>query len=146
MKKKLLKHLNTFKSLSKDDTLNFASNFSKTLNKGDLILLEGEIGVGKTTFVNGIIRGLGSNEVVISSSFVLVSIYRTKKFNLVHCDFYRTKGIYDFLEIMEYLEGDNVVTIEWPYETERYKNFNPYIIKIIFENLNKREIRILKYE
>ncbi|MCX7905629.1 MAG: tRNA (adenosine(37)-N6)-threonylcarbamoyltransferase complex ATPase subunit type 1 TsaE [Elusimicrobiales bacterium] len=148
MKKKILRHLNTFRSLSKDDTLNFASNFSKTLNKGDLVLLEGEIGVGKTTFVNGIIKGLGSNELVISSSFVLISTYKTSKFNLVHCDFYRVCGIYDFNEIIEYLDGNNVVMIEWPYKIEKYISFSPYVVRIYFNNLNisARKIEVLKYE
>lgn len=143
---KRLDLLSTFESNSAGETIDFAYNFSKRFKKGDLILLSGDIGVGKTTFLNGVLRYLGSKKKVISSSFVLVTIYYAKKLNLVHCDFYRIDGNYDISEIMEYLSGNNIVAIEWPYDIKKYVRFKPYLVKIKVLNLNKRLVEVYKYD
>lgn len=140
------KPLSIFESNSVKDTLNFASDFSKLLKQGDVILLLGEIGAGKTTFLNGLIKGLGSNKRVISSSFSLMAIYNTPKFELVHFDFYRIKGNYEISEIMEYVESRKVIAIEWPYDIERYLIFLPYVIEIKIKDETKRKIKVVKYE
>ena len=138
--------LSIFNSGSTSDTLGFAEDFSKRLKAGDLILLVGEIGSGKTTFLNGVLKGLGSKRRILSSSFVLMSVYKAKRFNLIHFDFYRIKGRYDFLEIVEYLSGNNVVAIEWPYNIEPYIRFHPYVVRIYFIDENSRKIEVVKYE
>ncbi|MGC8866649.1 MAG: tRNA (adenosine(37)-N6)-threonylcarbamoyltransferase complex ATPase subunit type 1 TsaE [Elusimicrobiales bacterium] len=139
------KPLSTFESKSAKDSINFAFELSKNFKKGDLILLVGDIGSGKTTFLNGVLKYLGSNKTVTSSSFVLVSIYQAKKANLIHCDFYRINGRYFFDEIVEYL-NDGIVAVEWPYDIKKYLCFKPFLIKISIEGINARKIEVFKYE
>lgn len=143
--KERLRALSTFKSKSEKETIDFASDFARILKKGDLLLLSGEIGSGKTTFLNGVLKNLGSKRRVISSSFVLVSFYQAKRCNLVHCDLYRIGGRIGFDEIVEYLTGDNIVAIEWPYKVERFFIFKPYLINLTILDLATRMIEVFKY-
>ena len=141
-----LKVLSTFETKSEDESIKLAYRFAKCLKGGDLLLLVGDIGAGKTTFLNGILKYLGSKKRVISSSFVLVSFYKAKRFNLVHCDLYRVNGRYEISEIIEYLDKDNIVAIEWPYDIKRYLPFKPYIVRIGFLGMNHRLIEVFKYD
>ena len=81
---------------------------------GDVFLLTGELGTGKTCLTQGILRGLGSDETARSPTFVLVSEY-SARMTLYHVDLYRLKGGVDVLDLglEEYLEGDGVTVIEW---------------------------------
>jgi len=90
--------------------------FAKILDCGDVVLLGGELGAGKTTFVSGIARGLGYNENTGSPSFTIINIYSRSKSMLVHADFYRLDGIEDILNtgIEDYIYSKNAITcIEW---------------------------------
>ena len=81
---------------------------------GDVFLLTGELGAGKTCLTQGILRGLGSDETARSPTFVLVSEY-SARMTLYHVDLYRLKGGADVLDLGldEYLEGDGVTVVEW---------------------------------
>lgn len=138
--------LNTFKSSSAKESIDIAFRFSKNIKENDLVLLIGEIGSGKTTFLNGIARGIGVKKRVISSSFSLLQIYRGKKLSLVHFDFYRINGKFDMNEFIEYFDNDSVIAIEWPYDIKRYIPFKPYIVNIKMAGGNDRIIEIKKYE
>lgn len=145
MRIKGLKLLSTFKSVTPQETIDFACSFSKNLKRGDLLLLVGDYGVGKTTFLNGVLRYLGSKDRVISSSFVKISSYRAEKINLVHCDFYRSSYDELMFEILEYLQQGNIVAIEWPGEIKNFLRFHPYVIKIHLIDENKRFIKVYKH-
>jgi tRNA threonylcarbamoyladenosine biosynthesis protein TsaE len=82
---------------------------------GDLILLEGGLGTGKTTLTQGIARGLGIAGPVNSPTFTLIKEY-TGRVPLYHLDLYRLDALEDVadLGIEEYLEGDGVCVVEWP--------------------------------
>lgn len=139
------KLLSIFESKSSQQTVDFAYRISEKFKKGDLILLVGSVGSGKTTFLNGVLRYLGSEERVISSSFVLITRYKAKKSDLIHCDFYRTEGKYPVEEIIDYLY-DAVVAIEWPYSENRYLRFKPFVVRITVMGVNDRKIEVLRYE
>ncbi len=81
---------------------------------GDVFLLTGELGAGKTCLTQGILRGLGSDETARSPTFVLVSEY-SARMTLYHVDLYRLKGGADVLDLglEEYLESDGVTVVEW---------------------------------
>lgn len=146
MKKRLIV-LNTFKSSSAKDSIDIAFKFSKNIKRNDLILLMGEIGSGKTTFLNGIAKGIGVKKRIISSSFSLIQTYSGKKLSLIHFDFYRINGKFDINEFIEYFNNNNnVVAVEWPYDIERYIGFKPYIVNIKMVGGNNRIIEIKKYE
>ena len=140
-----LKILNTFKTSSPTESISVAFDFAKNLKKSDVILLNGEIGSGKTTFLNGILRYFGSDETVVSSSFKILSVYKAKKFNLIHFDLYRLNGNIDYSMFMEYLYQE-VVAVEWPYDNRFYIRFKPYTVDISFWGKNSRIIKIGKYE
>ncbi|MEF3279865.1 MAG: tRNA (adenosine(37)-N6)-threonylcarbamoyltransferase complex ATPase subunit type 1 TsaE [Elusimicrobiota bacterium] len=140
-----LKTLNIFSSYSAIETEKYARKFAGLLKPGDLILLEGEIGSGKTTFLNAVFKELGSNENVISSSFSLVYEYKGRDYKLVHFDLYRTGGRFNYDEFIEYFGEENIIAIEWPYNVKKYLKFFPYLITIKLLKGDAREIKILKY-
>ena len=140
-----LKILNTFKTETEEQTILKGYEFAKILKKGDLMLLNGEIGSGKTTFLNGVVTFLGSKKRVISSSFTVMSVYKTKKMDLIHFDLYRLNGNIDYFMFMEYLDK-GIVAVEWPYNNKFYIRFLPYTVDISFGEKNSRIIRIGKYE
>lgn len=100
-------------SHSPKQTKEFAGRLAAYLQAGDVILLTGELGAGKTVFVSGLAQGLGIIDQVSSPSYVIINEYEGK-INLYHIDAYRL----DFealaqLGIEEYIYGDGVCAIEW---------------------------------
>jgi tRNA threonylcarbamoyladenosine biosynthesis protein TsaE len=96
------------------DTVAVARRLAALLRPGDVILLAGGLGVGKTLFTGGLAAGLGVEEQVVSPSFVLVRQYRTGFLPVVHVDVYRLNSINEFedLEVFE-LSAEGVLVIEW---------------------------------
>jgi tRNA threonylcarbamoyladenosine biosynthesis protein TsaE len=96
------------------DTRAVAAKLAASLRPGDIILLTGGLGVGKTLFTSGLAVGLGVEEQVLSPSFVLVRQYRSGFLPLVHVDVYRLGSVNEFadLEVLD-LGADGVVVIEW---------------------------------
>ncbi|MDD3520295.1 MAG: tRNA (adenosine(37)-N6)-threonylcarbamoyltransferase complex ATPase subunit type 1 TsaE [Actinomycetota bacterium] len=110
----------TCKSESSQQTKDIGSKMSAFLDKGDTVLLSGELGGGKTTFISGIAKGLNSKQPVSSPSFTLINIYDCRKggkpFAIVHCDLYRIDEINDISEIglEDYIYNEDYITlIEW---------------------------------
>lgn len=96
------------------DTRAFARKLAATLRPGDVILLAGGLGAGKTVFTAGLASGLGVEEQVVSPTFVLVRRYRTGFLPMVHVDVYRLASINEFedLDVFQLAE-DGVLVIEW---------------------------------
>jgi tRNA threonylcarbamoyladenosine biosynthesis protein TsaE len=96
------------------DTRAVARKLAATLRPGDILLLAGGLGVGKTLFTTGLAAGLGVEEQVLSPSFVLVRQYRSGFLPLVHADIYRLDSVNEFddLEVLD-LAADGVLVIEW---------------------------------
>jgi tRNA threonylcarbamoyladenosine biosynthesis protein TsaE len=102
-------------SISLDATLKLAADLGQKLRGGELIELRGDLGSGKTSFVKGLARGLGSKDAVHSPSFTLSNEYRAEELVLYHFDFYRLNepGIMR-REIAEATEDPKgVVIVEW---------------------------------
>ncbi len=102
-------------SRSAEETYRLGKNFVSSLRKGDIVALYGELGSGKTVFVQGACTGLGITREVTSPSFVLMHEY-TGNINVYHFDFYRIKsGLeLEILSIDEYFYEDRISFIEWP--------------------------------
>lgn len=96
------------------DTRAFASRFASVLRPGDVVLLSGGLGVGKTLFTGGLATGLGVEEQVVSPSFVLVRQYVSGFLPIIHVDVYRLGSINEFedLDVFE-MATDGVLVIEW---------------------------------
>lgn len=101
-----------YKSRNVEDTNHLASVVANVLNGGDIVLLNGDLGAGKTTFVKQIAKENGVKENVTSPTFTLLKTYNGKKYNIVHVDAYRLEGD-EFSELDDYLNDENVIFIEW---------------------------------
>lgn len=85
----------------------------RRMRKGDLLLLRGELGAGKTTFVRGLARGCGSGELVASPTFQLVRIYQGR-IQLAHVDLYRLESAGELRDLgLEELLDQGAVVVEW---------------------------------
>ena len=100
---------------SEQDTAAAGERLGGVLEAGDVVLLFGELGAGKTAFVRGLARGLGARPDDVSSpTFTLVQEYRGGRVPLYHVDLYRLEpGEIADLGLDELIEGDGVVAIEW---------------------------------
>lgn len=101
-----------FKSKSCLQTYELASKISKYIKGGDIILLNGDLGAGKTTFVKGFAQAVGVKQSVTSPTFTLLKTYKANNFTIVHVDAYRLDGD-TFDELDDYINDENVVFIEW---------------------------------
>lgn len=99
---------------TEDDTRRVAGRLSATLQPGDIVILAGPLGSGKTLFTQGLAAGLGVEEPVVSPSFVLVRQYRSGFMPIVHADVYRIGSLNEFadLDVLE-LASDGVLVVEW---------------------------------
>ena len=103
-------------SLSVNQTLRLGKKIAANLKGGEIILLSGSLGAGKTILAKGIAQGLGINKNdVLSPTFVLLRVYQGKHL-LQHFDLYRVKAPGDIFALgyQEYLYSDAVTLIEWP--------------------------------
>ena len=103
-----------FISKSEEDTISFAKNFAKELQIGDIIILTGELGSGKTKFTEGILSYFGLENEISSPTFTIVNEYDYKDFPIFHFDVYRLEDSSEFYAIGgdEYFEN-GICIIEW---------------------------------
>jgi tRNA threonylcarbamoyladenosine biosynthesis protein TsaE len=95
------------------ETETLGEHLGKRLGIGDVVLLTGELGAGKTTFVRGVARGVGSAAPVASPTFQLVRVY-PGRVQLAHVDLYRVERDAELADLgLEELAGQGAVVIEW---------------------------------
>jgi tRNA threonylcarbamoyladenosine biosynthesis protein TsaE len=102
----------TFYTNNPEQTEDFAKRLAKMLAPKDVLLLEGDLGAGKTTFTKGLAKGLGITKVVKSPTFTIIKEYQGK-LPLFHMDVYRLEDSDEDLGFDEYFEGDGVTVVEW---------------------------------
>ena len=96
-----------------EETEAAGEELGRRLRRGDLVLLKGELGAGKTTFVRGIARGTGSAASVASPTFQLVRVYKGRV-QLAHVDLYRLEKGHDLSDLgLEELLDSGAVVVEW---------------------------------
>jgi len=133
---------------SQQETIDLGKTIAEQFQGGDIILLEGDLGAGKTTITKGIAEFFGIEDTITSPTFTLMNIYevksqKSKVKNLIHIDTYRLEDENDLIEIgvEDYLGDPNTVCIiEWP---EKIINLikNKQTTKIKIEHLdNNRKI------
>ncbi len=134
---------------SEEETRDLAKTLAKQLN--GVIALTGELGAGKTTFIQGFAQGLGIKEKIISPTFVLIRQHRIPKLRknlpagrqaLFHIDLYRLDNLAE-LGLKEIIENpENIVLIEWAEKAKMLLPKNTTYIKFISLSENKRQIII----
>jgi tRNA threonylcarbamoyladenosine biosynthesis protein TsaE len=102
-------------SSSADDTRAIAAAIAGVLEPGDVVVLDGGLGAGKTTFVQGAVAGLGSAAAVTSPTFAIVQQYRGGPTEIAHVDAYRLDRVQELHDIGfdELLDGTTIVFVEW---------------------------------
>lgn len=108
-------------STSEAHTRAIAAAFAKTLSAGAVLLLDGDLGAGKTAFVRGLAEGLGiRSDEVTSPTFTLVHEYRGGRLPLIHVDLYRLdRADLDEIGLDQDVAGQGIIAIEWPERLSR---------------------------
>lgn len=133
-----------FTSYSSEETMNFASNLASKLNVGDVIVLSGELGAGKTKFTEGFLKYFCLDNEISSPTFSIVNEYKKDNLNIYHFDVYRLEDVDEFYAIggEEYFSS-GICIIEWGEIIEEALPKN--CIRINFEkDLSDENIRYLK--
>lgn len=101
---------------SSEQTRQLAENLAAALPADTTLALHGDMGVGKTTFVQGLAHGLGIRETVTSPTFAIYSVYRGDRTRLIHLDAYRleNESQVESLLLEEFLVSPYCLAVEWP--------------------------------
>ncbi len=127
---------------SEKETFLLAKNLAKDFKGREVVLLEGELGAGKTVFAKGMAAGLGLKDVhqVCSPSYTLINIYQAK-YPIFHIDLYRLSKDSEIMDLgwEDYL-GQGVIIVEW---AEKIKfNLEAIRVTLHIQDGDKRKIRI----
>lgn len=129
-------------------TLKEIDNIAKKIidaSTSKILLFDAEMGMGKTTLINAIVKALGSNDIVSSPTFSLVNEYSTNSTPIYHFDLYRIENeeeLYDF-GIEDYLDKNAWVLIEWPNIVESLLQEKYNRIVITSPEANKRLLTLV---
>lgn len=133
-------------SSSEGETKLCGARLAKQLECGDIVLLQGQLGSGKTTFVKGLAQAFEiSPKKVHSPTFVLMNYYKGK-LPIYHFDFYRLENSKIVAEqaigniFDEYFYGEGISLIEWPERLGVYKPKKYYLVKFEHKGENQRKI------
>ncbi len=130
---------------NENETMLMAEKLAHTVGKGVVFTLVGDLGAGKTHFVKGFVKGMGSNALVTSPTFTLLNVYEGGKVPIYHFDMYRlsSKEEAEELGFNEYFDLnslDGVVLVEWPQQVDGLINCPHIEIKIEKLDGNNRKI------
>lgn len=127
-----------------EETERFAEEWSQNLVGGDVVLLHGDLGAGKTHFVKGIARALGVDDVITSPTFALHNVYQGKTLVLNHFDFYRVESSeeVELLGLNEFFfDKSGICAIEW---SENVSDLlPPHCISVTLEKISDNARRIV---
>jgi tRNA threonylcarbamoyladenosine biosynthesis protein TsaE len=132
-----------FQSAGPVETREIGERLGTLLAAGDVLLLSGELGAGKTTFVQGLARGLGHEGSVSSKSFVIMGQY-DGRVRLYHADLYRLEDPEQVWELgLDETSADGVLVVEWPERAPEV--LPPEHLTVHFDVLSEDE-RVLSFE
>ena len=132
---------------SREEMIALGEEFGRTLRSGDLIVLKGELGAGKTTFTQGIGKALGIDD-VSSPTFVISRVHKSEP-PLVHVDAYRllanTTGRLEFDDLdLDTNRDEAIIVIEWGSELASRLDEHYFLVEIEFEGDDARKVVIEK--
>lgn len=110
-----------------------------------LILLDGDLGSGKTTLTKGLARALGIKDIVNSPTYTLMKKYKSadRLKTLYHLDLYRLEGVGSDFDLEEYIDGSGMVVVEWPYQAEDLLPKDYLLVKIQTLSDTEREFTMV---
>ena len=126
-------------SNSREDTENFACEYVKTLRAGDVVLLDGDMGAGKTVFAKGVARGLNIQEEVTSPTYAYMNDYDGRLF---HYDCYRIETVEqaERLGLADYFEMGGICLVEWAQNIAPL--LPPKTKRVVIRKINENEREI----
>ena len=133
-------------SLSVEETVSFGKKLAMHIQPGEVYTLQGNLGAGKTTFIKGVLEGMGYLGIVNSPTYTLINEYMIEP-KVIHIDCYREKNLdrWKMLGINEYFDDKSIIFIEWPEILEPILPLNKiYNIRIDSLSEDKREIKLIK--
>ena len=138
----------TYITESSEETKLLAEKLTQQLNPGDFVAFYGNLGSGKTTFIQGLARGLGIQRRITSPTFIILRHYKIEKGLFYHIDLYRTESLEDLLGlgINEVLEDrTNIIAVEWAEKMGKLLPKKRLDINFEYIDENKREIKITEH-
>ncbi len=127
------------------ETMAVGRRLAGLLWAGDVVLIEGELGAGKTTFVAGLAEGLGVDEPIISPTFILMRTY-PGLLSLTHADVYRLETLAE-IEDLELTEAsmDGVLAVEWGTAIEQWMPASHLVVRLLVEDGDSRRIELIPH-
>ena len=127
-----------------NETIELGYKIGSLLQSGDVLLLAGDLGAGKTTFTKGIGKALGIKRTINSPTFTIVKEYNGT-LDLYHLDLYRLDGLGNDFDLEDYFSRDGVVVCEWPNNVNEILPNEYLMIEIFRDTLDKRIVRLTPY-
>ena len=130
---------------NRDATIALGKKIGQQLVAGDVLVLDGDLGAGKTTFTKGLAAGLEIPDIIKSPTFTIIHEYQDGRLPLYHMDAYRLEnGGAEDLGLEEYVDGDGVSVVEWAefVEDELPADF----LAIHFKRTDDDNTRVLEFE
>ena len=129
------------KTFNSEETKSLGKKLSNYLEQGDVLALVGELATGKTTFIQGILRGLKYKKSVTSPTFTLINEYDAI-YSIIHIDCYREENIQRWIQLgfHDYINEDNIVIIEWADKVPSLLPDDHIQIDFMHKGFDKREI------
>lgn len=130
---------------SRDETIALGEKIGRELAAGDVLVLDGDLGAGKTTFTKGLAKGLDIPDLIKSPTFTIIREYQDGRLPLYHMDAYRLEnGGAEDLGLEEYFDSNGVSVVEWAefVEDELPDNF----LAIHFKRTDDDNTRVLEFE
>ncbi len=127
------------------ETRALAAELAAVLPPDTTLALHGDMGVGKTTFVQGLAQGLGVREQVTSPTFAIYSVYQGRKSKLVHLDAYRLENEHqlDSLLLEEFLTSPWCLAVEWPEKTGAWLPKEAWHLTLSIVDGDKHRMKLL---
>jgi tRNA threonylcarbamoyladenosine biosynthesis protein TsaE len=136
------------RATTSDDTVEIGRVLGQWLAAGDVVLLRGHLGAGKTTLAQGIAAGVGVADYVTSPSFTIVNEYRPARSGahpvFYHLDLYRISGAAEALDfgLDEYVDGDGIAVVEWAERAAEAMPVDCLSIRLVIADYDTGERRI----
>ena len=130
-------------TVNPEETIQLGENLASYLEQGDVFALIGELASGKTTFIQGILRGLNYLKPVTSPTFTLINEYDAI-YPVIHIDCYREENLNRWIKVgfHDYINEENIVIIEWADKISSILPNDHIQINFIHKGQHRREISL----